>query len=63
MSSRESNPSSHLLLEAREYGEVIRKRMVETFKKMRQAVAYCLRAPVKSGDLSRKNDGVSSVVS
>jgi TetR/AcrR family transcriptional regulator, transcriptional repressor for nem operon len=42
--------------EASEHSEVIRKRIVQIFEEMRQSVAYCLRAAVKSGDLSRKND-------
>jgi TetR/AcrR family transcriptional regulator, transcriptional repressor for nem operon len=42
--------------EASEHSEVIRKRIVQTFEEMRQSVAYCLRAAVKSGDLSRKSD-------
>jgi len=42
--------------EASEHSEVIRKRLVDIYEEMRQAVAYCLRAAVKSGDLSRKND-------
>lgn len=35
---------------------MIRKRLIEIYEEMRQAVAYCLRAAVKSGELSRKND-------
>ena len=42
--------------EATEDSEVIRKRLVEIYEDMRQSVAYCLRAAVKSGDLSRKSD-------
>jgi TetR/AcrR family transcriptional regulator, transcriptional repressor for nem operon len=42
--------------EASEHSEVIRKRLIEIYEEMRQAVAYCLRAAVKSGELSRKND-------
>jgi len=42
--------------EASEHSEIIRKRLVDIYEEMRQAVAYCLRAAVKSGDLSRKND-------
>jgi TetR/AcrR family transcriptional repressor of nem operon len=42
--------------EASEHSEVIRKRIVEIFEELRQSVAYCLRAAVKSGELSRKND-------
>jgi TetR/AcrR family transcriptional regulator, transcriptional repressor for nem operon len=42
--------------EASEHSEAIRKRLVQIFEEMRQSVAYCLRAAVKSGDLSRKYD-------
>ena len=42
--------------EASEHSEVIRKRLVEIYEEMRQSVAHCLRAAVKSRDLSRKND-------
>jgi TetR/AcrR family transcriptional repressor of nem operon len=42
--------------EASEHSEMIRKRIVQIFEEMRQSVAYCLRAAVKSGDLSRKSD-------
>ena len=42
--------------EGSEHSEVIRQRIVELFEEMRQSVAYCLRAAVKSGDLSRQND-------
>ena len=35
---------------------MIRKRIVQIFEEMRQSVAFCLRAAVKSCDLSRKND-------
>jgi TetR/AcrR family transcriptional regulator, transcriptional repressor for nem operon len=42
--------------EASEHSEVIRKRIVQIFEEMRQAVAYSLRAAVKSGDLSRTSD-------
>jgi TetR/AcrR family transcriptional repressor of nem operon len=42
--------------EASEHSEAIRKRIVEIFEEIRQSVAYCLRAAVKSGELSRKND-------
>jgi TetR/AcrR family transcriptional regulator, transcriptional repressor for nem operon len=42
--------------EASEHSEIIRKRLVDIYEEMRQAVAYCLRAAVKSGDLSRKKD-------
>jgi TetR/AcrR family transcriptional repressor of nem operon len=42
--------------EASEHSEVIRKRIVQIFEEMRQSVAYCLRAAVKSGELSRTSD-------
>lgn len=42
--------------EASEHSEVIRRRIVQIFEEMRQSVAYCLRAAVKSGDVARKND-------
>jgi TetR/AcrR family transcriptional repressor of nem operon len=42
--------------EASEHSEVIRKRLVEIYEEMRQAVAYCLRAGVKTGELTRKID-------
>ena len=42
--------------EASEHSEVIRKRLVEIYEEIRQAVAYCLRAAVKSGELTRKID-------
>ena len=42
--------------EASEHSELIRKRIVQIFEEMRQSVAYCLRAAVKSGDLSRTSD-------
>ena len=42
--------------EASEHSEVIRNRIVQIFEEMRQSVAYCLRAAVKSRDLSRQND-------
>lgn len=42
--------------EASEHSEVIRRRIVQIFEEMRQSVAYCLRAGVKSGDFSRKSD-------
>jgi TetR/AcrR family transcriptional repressor of nem operon len=42
--------------EASEHSEIIRKRIVEIFEEMRQAVAYCLRAAVKIGELPRKTE-------
>jgi TetR/AcrR family transcriptional regulator, transcriptional repressor for nem operon len=40
--------------EASEHSEIIRTRIVEIFEEMRQSVAYCLRAAVKTGELPRK---------
>jgi len=42
--------------EASEHSEIIRKRIVKIFEEMRQAVAYCLRAAVKTGELARKTE-------
>jgi TetR/AcrR family transcriptional repressor of nem operon len=42
--------------EASDHSEVIRKRLVEIYEEMRQAVAYCLKAAVKAGELPRKTD-------
>ncbi len=42
--------------EASEHSEVIRKRLVEIYEEMRQAVAYCLRAAVKIGEVPRKTE-------
>jgi TetR/AcrR family transcriptional regulator, transcriptional repressor for nem operon len=42
--------------EASEHSEVIRKRLVEIYEEMRQAVAYCLKAAVKIGELPRKTE-------
>jgi len=42
--------------EASEHSEIIRKRLVEIYEEMRQAVAYCLKAAVKSGEVRRKLD-------
>ena len=42
--------------EASDHSEMIRKRIVEIFAEMRQAIAYCLKAAVKKGDLPRKTD-------
>ena len=42
--------------EASEHSEIIRTRIVEIFEEMRQSVAYCLRAAVKSGKLPRKTE-------
>ena len=42
--------------EASEHSEVIRKRLVEIYEEMRQAIAYCLKAGVKIGELPRKTE-------
>jgi TetR/AcrR family transcriptional repressor of nem operon len=42
--------------EASDHSEVVRKRLVEIYEEMRQAVAYCLKAAVKAGELPRKTD-------
>jgi TetR/AcrR family transcriptional regulator, transcriptional repressor for nem operon len=42
--------------EATDHSEVIRKRLVKIFEEMRQSVAYCLKAAVKSGELARKTE-------
>ena len=42
--------------EASEHSEIIRKRIVKIFEEMRGSVAYCLKAAVKSGELSRKTE-------
>ncbi len=42
--------------EASEHSEIIRKRLVDIYEEMRQAVAYCLKAAVKIGELPRKTD-------
>src|ERR1700737_1559616 len=42
--------------EASEHSEVIRKRLVQIFDEMRQAVAYCLKAAVKIGEVPRKTE-------
>jgi TetR/AcrR family transcriptional repressor of nem operon len=42
--------------EASDHSEVIRKRLVEIYEEMGQAVAYCLKAAVKLGELPRKTD-------
>ena len=36
--------------------EIIRKRLVDIYEEMRQAVAYCLKAAVKIGEVPRKTD-------
>jgi TetR/AcrR family transcriptional repressor of nem operon len=43
-------------VEASEHSELIRNRIADIFEEMRQAVADCLRAAVKSGELSPEND-------
>jgi TetR/AcrR family transcriptional repressor of nem operon len=42
--------------EVTDHSEVIRKRLVEIYEELRQAVAYCLKAAVKLGELPRKTD-------
>jgi TetR/AcrR family transcriptional repressor of nem operon len=42
--------------EASEHSEAIRKRLVEIYEEMRQAVAYCLKAAVKIGEVPRKTE-------
>jgi len=42
--------------EASDHSEIIRKRLVKIFEEIRQAVAYCLKAAVKSGELPRKTE-------
>jgi TetR/AcrR family transcriptional repressor of nem operon len=42
--------------EATDHSEVIRKRLVKIFEEMRQSVAYCLKAAVKSGELAQKTE-------
>jgi TetR/AcrR family transcriptional repressor of nem operon len=42
--------------EASEHSEVIRKRLVEIYEEMRQAVAYSLKAAVKIGEVPRKTE-------
>jgi TetR/AcrR family transcriptional regulator, transcriptional repressor for nem operon len=39
-------------VEASEHSEIIRHRVVEIFEEMQQSVSYCLRAAVKTGELS-----------
>ncbi len=46
----------NLSIEASGHSEVIRSRLVEVFEEMRQAVAYCLRAAVKAGELPASTD-------
>jgi len=42
--------------EATDHSEVIRKRLVEIYEELRQGFAYCLKAAVKAGELSRRTD-------
>ena len=42
--------------EASDHSEIIRTRIVEIFEELRQSLAYCFRAAVKTGELSRKTD-------
>src|ERR1700730_15384167 len=46
--------------EASDHSEVIRKRLQEIYAELREAVAYCLKAAVKAGDLP-KNFKVSEI--
>jgi TetR/AcrR family transcriptional regulator, transcriptional repressor for nem operon len=46
----------NLSIEASDHSEVIRTRLVEIFAEMKQAVAYCLRAGVKAGELSTSTE-------
>jgi TetR/AcrR family transcriptional regulator, transcriptional repressor for nem operon len=42
--------------EVSEHSEVIRKRLIAIYEEMRQAVAYCLKAAVKIGEVPRKTE-------
>jgi TetR/AcrR family transcriptional repressor of nem operon len=42
--------------EASEHSEMIRMRLVEIYEEIRQAIAYCLKAAVKTGELPRKSE-------
>jgi TetR/AcrR family transcriptional regulator, transcriptional repressor for nem operon len=46
--------------EACDHSEIIRKRLSEIYAELREAVAYCLRAAVKEGELA-KNFRVSEI--
>src|ERR1700730_3344072 len=46
--------------EASDHSEIIRKRLSEIYTELREAVAYCLKAAVKEGDLP-KNFKVSEI--
>ena len=46
----------NLSAEASEHSEVIRKRLVEIYEEMRRAVAYCLKAAVKIGEMPRNTE-------
>ncbi len=46
----------NLSIEASGHSEVIRSRLVEVFEEMRHAVAYCLRAAVRTGELPASTD-------
>jgi len=39
--------------EASDHSEIIRKRVAEIFSELREAVAYCLKAAVKAGELPK----------
>jgi TetR/AcrR family transcriptional regulator, transcriptional repressor for nem operon len=51
---------SNFAAEASDHSEIIRGRLSEIFTELREAVAYCLKAAVKDGELSR-NFKVSEV--
>ncbi len=42
--------------EASDHSEVIRRRLVEIFEAASQSIAYCLRAAVAAGEISRETD-------
>ncbi len=39
--------------EASDHSEIIRKRVSEIYAELREAIAYCLKAAVKAGELSK----------
>jgi TetR/AcrR family transcriptional regulator, transcriptional repressor for nem operon len=44
---------SNFAAEASDHSEIIRKRLSEIYTELREAVAYCLKAAVKEGELPR----------
>src|ERR1700723_3744883 len=44
---------SNFAAEASDHSEVIRRRLSEIYTEMREAVAYCLKAAVKTGELPK----------